>query len=136
MPPVKSLDRISEKWARQSAVSEPSYIEGIENPRADWEAQTLAAEGSFERGIQQAISNKSFGKGVKAAGTSKWQENARNKGPRRWSEGISFAKDAYELGFAPFRAILERLQLPPRGPKGDPANIRRVALVALSPYVV
>lgn len=130
MPPVKSLDRISEKWSRQSQASEKSYAEGIENPRADWADQTAKAAGAYESGVTQAISNKSFEKGVRAAGTNKWQENSRSKGPGRWSQGVRLSKAAYERGFAPFRQVLENLTLPPRGPKGDPGNIDRVRVVA------
>lgn len=130
MPPIKSLDRISEKWLRQSAVSEASYLEGVDNPTKDWEKETLAAESNFEAGIQKAIQAKTFGKGVKRAGTSKWQENARNKGPRRWTEGIALAEDAYAQGFAPYAEVIRNTTLPPRGPKGDPKNIARVAALA------
>lgn len=130
MPPIKSLDRISEKWLRQSAVSEASYLEGVQNPTKDWETETLAAEANFEAGIQKAITAKTFGKGVKRAGTDKWQENAIKKGPGRWREGIALSENAYSEGFAPYAEVIRALVLPPRGPKGDPKNIARVAAIA------
>ena len=130
MPPIKSLDRISAKWIRQSAVSEASYLEGVTNPTKDWEKETLGAESNFEAGIQKAITAKTFGKGVKRAGTDKWQRNAMSKGPGRWREGIALSENAYSEGFAPYAEVIRNLTLPARGPKGDPKNIARVAAIA------
>jgi hypothetical protein len=130
MPAVKSLDRISAKWARVASVSQAEFEEGVRNPRADWAEQTRAAEGNYERGVQGAIQRKSFGKGVAKAGTAKWQERTLTKGPNRWSEGIQQSRSAFETGFAPFREVIQRTTLPPRGPKGDPKNIQRVAVLA------
>lgn len=63
-------------------------------------------------------------------GTSGWQTAAIAKGPSRFSEGVNLATDKYEKGFAPYRDVIDKLSLPPRGPKGDPTNIQRVAAVA------
>lgn len=130
MPQVKSLDRISDKWARVAAVSQPEYVDGINNPRTDWAQATAAAESNYERGVQQAIQAKRFGKGVGKAGTAKWQERVSTVGPQRWAEGINNSRGNYESGFSPYREVIQRTQLPPRGPKGDPKNIARVAVIA------
>jgi hypothetical protein len=130
MPAVKSLARISGKWARVASVSQTEYEEGVRNPRSDWAEKTRAAEGNYERGVTQAIQRKSFGKGVAKAGTAKWQERTLTKGPSRWSEGIQQSKAAFEAGFAPYAEVIKRTNLPPRGPKGDPKNIQRVAVLA------
>jgi len=130
MPAVKSLDRISAKWARVAGTSQEDYILGIQNPRRDWQKATADAEAIWERGIAQAVQRKSFGKGVNKAGTAKWQERALTLGPARWTEGINASLAAYEKGFSPFREVIIRTNLPPRGPKGDPKNIQRVAILA------
>lgn len=130
MPAVKSLDRISSKWARVAAVSQGEYEEGVKNPRVDWAEATKAAEANYERGVQAAIQRKSFGKGVSKAGTAKWQTNTLTKGPSRWAGGIQISEQAYQSGFAPYREVIMRTVLPPRGPKGDPKNIQRVAVLA------
>lgn len=130
MPAVKALDRISQKWARVAAASQAEYEEGVRNPKKDWASATAAAEDAYTKGIQQAVAQKRFGKGVKAAGSEKWQKNAIEKGPGRWAQGIGLSQSAYETGFGPYRSVIERTTLPPRGPKGDPANIQRVALLA------
>ena len=130
MPPIKSLDQISAKWARVSQGSQQSYEDGVKSPRASWAQNTAAAEGNYEKGVQASIARKSFGKGVKKAGDDKWQKNTLEKGPARWSQGIGLAQNAYQEGFSPYASVISATTLPARGPKGDPANIQRVAVMA------
>lgn len=130
MPAVKSLDRISKKWARVAQASQAEYEEGVRNPRKNWAEETAAAEGRYEQGIQKSITDKRFGKGVRKAGQEKWQRNSVEKGVSRWADGIRLSTDNYESGFAPYRTVIENVKLPERGPKGDPKNIQRVAAIA------
>lgn len=129
MPAVKPLDRISNKWARQSAAATSEYQQGVANPRTPWAEATAAASDRYAQGVQQAISQNRFQTGVRTAGNAKWQERASTLGPGRWAEGIRNSTSAYERGFAPYRQVIENTQLPPRGPKGDPANIERVRVI-------
>ena len=130
MANIKSQARIAQKWVDRSAVSGPAYADGIENPRADWATQAKAAEKNYEAGVQAAIQRKGYGKGIARAGTAAWQKGAREKGTVRWAQGIATAQDAYTKGFDPYRQVIASLTLPPRGAKGDPANINRVSVVA------
>jgi len=130
MAAIKSADRIKAKWKRVTAAAQTEYEEGIDNPRTDWATATKAAEKNYEQGVQQSISRKSFGKGVSKAGTDKWQKNAREKGPTRFTQGVNLSEDRYAEGFEPYRRVIETTSLPARGPKGDPSNINRVATIA------
>lgn len=130
MPPVKPLSSISTKWARVAGQSQDSYTEGIQNPRADWKTQTAAANENYKKAMAQSINQDRFAKGVNAAGSDKWQRNALEKGPDRWAQGIRLSQTAYEQGFDPYRRVIETTNLPKRGPKGDPANIKRVEVMA------
>lgn len=130
MPGIKALDRISSKWARVTQTSGQSYTEGVQNPAKDWATNTANAAKNFASGVQAAISADRFSKGVKKAGTKKWQDNAIEKGAARFSQGVALAEQAYANGFSPYRTVIQNLNLPPRGPKGDPANIQRVSAIA------
>lgn len=129
MANIKSMDRIEEKWKRVAAGAGEEYRVGIENPRTDWATATKNAEPQYNAGVQAAIGRKAFGKGVGKAGTSKWQAMALAKGPSRWMEGIGVSGDAYREGFEPYARVIASLTLPPRGAKGDPKNIARVAAI-------
>jgi hypothetical protein len=129
MPPIKPLDRISEKWLRMSSASQADYQAGIENPRVSWETATAASENSYKAGVTAAANAGRFGRGVKKAGNAKWQDGARTKGVARWAEGIRLAQSRYEAGFSPYARVIQNTTLPARGPKGDPANINRVSVL-------
>lgn len=127
---IKSTAASADKWARRAGNAGPEYEEGVKNPKRDWATETKAAEPNYEKGVQAAITRKSYGKGVEKTGTAGWQKNAIAKGPARFQEGVRLAKSDYEKGFAPFRDVIANTTLPPRGPKGDPANIKRVEILA------
>lgn len=130
MPAIKALDRIGEKWSRVTAAATSDYTAGVTNPRVDWADATAKADKNYASGVQAAVSAGRFAKGVRAAGTQKWQNAAQEKGTQRFASGVQLARSAYETGFAPYRTVIANLSLPARGPKGDPANIQRVAAVA------
>ena len=129
MPAVKDLSRSADKWKRRASVAAPDYEAGIDNPRTSWEESTLKAADSQAKGVQQAIANKSFEKGIKKAGNAKWQQRAKQLGAQRFAEGVAVAEDAYKAGFQPYKEAIERVSLPPKGPKGDPRNYARVAAI-------
>ena len=126
----RSSQEITDKWGRRTASASAEYEHGVRNPREDWAEKTGKAEANYEKGVQAAIGRKSFGKGVRATGTSGWQAAAIAKGPARFASGVQAGLEAYKSGFEPYRQALENAVLPPRGPKGDPGNINRVAAVA------
>lgn len=130
MAKIKESAVISSKWARRAGNASDEYLQGVQNPRVDWATATAAAEKAYEDGIQKSVARKAFGKGVKKAGSTKWQNAAIEKGPDRYRTGVQLGQAAYEEGFAPFRAAIASLNLPARGAKGDPKNIDRVRAVA------
>jgi len=129
MAAIRSIERISKKWATVTPGRTDSYREGIENPRRDWESATAGAEDAYQMGVNAAIAEKRFGKGVRAAGTEKWQRNAIEKGTQRWGPGVAMAESAYAAGFAPIRDAIERVTLPPRYARRDPRNLNRVKAI-------
>lgn len=130
MPIIRDPQTIADKWARVVQGRGQDYADGIANPRVDWKTATLAAEGAHTAGVQAAIANKSFAKGVARAGTEAWREGAMTKGPARWQQGIALATAKYAANFAKFARIIAGITLPPRGPAGDPRNLQRVAVIA------
>lgn len=130
MPEVKSASEIAEKWARVTPQRTADYEAGVRNPKKDWATETAAAAERQAEGVQQAIQEGRFQKGVEKAGTEKWQRGATTKGPQRWSQGVQVGQNDYEQGFAPFREVIANTQLPPRFPAGDPRNIERTKVMA------
>ena len=118
------------RWARKAAAAGQDYQDGVQSPRADWQAATLAAAASQAAGAQAAIARGSFGKGVQAAGSAKWQSRAVKLGVSRFAQGVTETTADYERGVAPYLQTIEGITLPARGPKGDPRNLERVKIIA------
>ena len=130
MAQIKDLSSTSAKWARRAGSASQEYTEGIRSPRRDWKNATVGAEKNYEIGVQAGIARHAFSAGVTRAGTEKWQKRATELGGARFASGVQASEGAYNTGFAPFHGILSSLTLPPRGSKGSPENLQRVAAVA------
>lgn len=129
MAEIKSLSAIRDKWTRVTPQRTEDYKLGIQNPKRDWEEETLEAEGNWKAGVDKAAAQGLFNKGVKEAGTAKWKDKALKKGPTRFAEGVYIAGDDYEKGFKPYREAIAAVDLGPRFPRRDPRNIERVKRV-------
>jgi len=132
MAAIRSIEEIKEKWEQVTPARAPQYEIGIRKPLRDWATNAAKQAGAWADGVQAAITDNRFEKGVKAAGQAKWQSGALEKGVKmgRWREGIGIAADEYAKGFGPFRDVIEATTLPPRRAKGDPDNIERVRIMA------
>lgn len=129
MAAIKSVASAGKKWVEVTAVRAADYEAGVRDPRRPWAQSTLAAEDAWKSGIQEAITQKSFSKGVQRAGDAGWQSGAISKGVARWGPGIAVAQDKYEAAVTPYFAAISRLVLPPRYARRDKRNMLRVAAV-------
>ena len=129
MAEIKSLGAIRDKWTRVTPGRTEDYKIGIQNPKRDWETETVEAKDNWKAGIDAAAGKDLFAKGVIKAGSKKWQDKALKKGPGRFAEGVYIAGPDYEKGFAPYREAIARVDLGPRFPKRDPRNLERVRRV-------
>ena len=130
MPKIMDTAAIAEKYGRVTPQRSADFEAGVKAPMEDWAGKTRAAESNFELGVQTAIGNKSFGKGVEKAGTAKWQRKTVEVGVGRWPTGVRAGQADYQSGFEPFQKVIQATTLTPRYPKGDPRNIDRVSTMA------
>lgn len=126
MAEIAGVDVIAGKWARVTPTRTADYEDGVRAPRKDWQKSTLAAKAAYQAGITESISKDTWSKGVSRAGTSGWQEGAVSKGVPRWGPGVQVAEPKYAAGFAPYRAAIASVTLPPRFARRDPRNLMRV----------
>jgi len=130
MPRVRETAVLAEKWARRAGAAAPDYEQGVRNPKNDWQQQTLAASQAWRTAIQQAVQENRWENAVRQTPTQEWQRKAAEKGPQRYAQGVQLARDEWARAWDPYRQVIESVQLPPRGPRGDPNNIQRVARIA------
>jgi hypothetical protein len=129
MPSIRDLQSSGDKWSRVVQTRAQDYADGVANPRVDWKTATAAASAAYQTGVQQALTAKSWDKGIARVGTSGWQAATMAKGPGRWQQGIALGVDAYTQGFAPFHAAIKSTALPVRGPAGSAANYDRARIM-------
>jgi hypothetical protein len=129
MAAIKSLNAIADKWSTVTPQRQPDYEAGIQQPRRPWQQATAAAADAYRDGVTKAAQQGTFARGVNKAGDEAWRTGALTKGTARWGPGVQLATEKYAAGFAPYRAAIERLTLPPRFARRDPRNLQRVAAV-------
>lgn len=127
---VKDVGSIAAKFRTRAGTAATDYSTGVAGAGASWEAGARAGESNYEQGVQEAIGRKAFGKGVSAAGASKYVDNAVKLGTQRYPTGIANAEGAYAKGVQPYLDTVRSLNLPPRGPKGSAQNQQRADVVA------
>lgn len=126
MAAIKDVSQIAKKWANVTPGRAAQYEEGVRNPTRDYAANTAAAAPAYAAGVQAAIANDRFKKGVQKSGNAKWQDRAAKLGPQRYGPGVQAAEGDYLSGFAPYREAILGVALPPRGPRRSPQNLQRV----------
>lgn len=127
---VKPLDQIASKWASRAAGAGQAYTQGVQNPKNSWATQTANAANNWANGVQAAVTDGRFAKGVQAAGDQKWSMGATTKGATRYPDGVRNAQPFYQQGFSKFATALTNFSLPARFPKGSPQNMDRSSAVA------
>lgn len=132
MAKIKSASEIAKKWARVVPTRQTDFESGVSDPDVDWAAGAAAASKTYADGVQDAIADDRFGKGVKKAGNDKWRRKAVDVGVGRWAPGVRAAEGDFESGFAKYVGVIESTmaKLPPRGPRGAPGNNERQATMS------
>lgn len=127
---VKDVGSIARKFVTRAQAASVDYKDGVQASGQDWENNTLAGKENFAAGVQQAIADGRYERGVREAGAAKFVQRAANVGATRFGPGVAAAEAEYAKGAAPVLQLIAGLTLPPRRPKGDPGNQERANHVA------
>jgi hypothetical protein len=122
---VKDISTISAKFVSRAGVASGDYSKGVTSTTKDQAALAIAAAPAWAAGVQQAVTNGSYQKGLQKSGTAKWKANASGIGAQRYAPGVAAAQTSYANGFAPYLQVLANLTLSQRYPRGDPRNNQR-----------
>jgi hypothetical protein len=127
---IKDTATIAQKFVSRAGAATKDYSDGVASAGGDWEAGAKNGEQNFEQGIQEAITDKRYGRGVNGS-AGKYVANATKLGSQRYAPGVQNAQAAYQTGVQPYLDKLKSLQLPPKGPRRSPQNQARANMVAL-----
>ena len=129
MVDVKPLDQIVSKWANNAGAATNYYTTGAVAAANKWATDAASAGQAYQSGVQAAISRNAFQNGVQKAGAQKYSSGVQTKGSTRYAGGITAGKSSFQSGMQGVIGVLQGLSLPPRGARGDPANLQRVAAI-------
>lgn len=127
---VKDAATAATKFVQRAQAAAPDYTRGVTGAGNTWQANTAAAADSWGAGVQAAVANGRFQKGVNRVGGQKWEQASTTKGAQRYPQGVAQAGPNWQAATAPYLDTIASLSLPPRRPKGDPANFQRAQMVA------
>jgi hypothetical protein len=119
---IKDTGSLAKKFVQRASAAGPDYTSGVQAAGADWESKTRASADAYAQGTQQAIVDGRFLKGVADAGQAKFVQRASTLGAQRYPTGVAASEGDWAKGAQPYLDALKSMDLPPRGPKGDPRN--------------
>jgi hypothetical protein len=127
MASLPSADEVAKKYSARAAVAQPDYVAGIKKVD-DWQARTKAGEMNYNAGVQAAISEGRFGKGVDNVSNADWQKAATAKAGR-YPEGVNASLEKFKAAMAKVLSweASGLAGLPARGPRRSSANKARMA---------
>lgn len=134
MPKVPDLSRVAAKWSQNAGAAGPSYAEGVQNPKEDWQRATTAAAENYKQAVVKAANDGRFAKGVARVSTDSQIQASVQKGTARYGQGVALAGPDFQDAMGPVLQVIANTQLPPKKPKGDPSNIARVGALAAAQY--
>lgn len=90
----KTASQIVEKYQRRMGAAGQDYEAGVNNPSRDWEEATRAGADRWTNGVQQAISEGRFAKGVAGKG-DKYRRKTATIGVQRFQQSAQSAAEEY-----------------------------------------
>lgn len=126
---AKSASASAQKMAQRAAAATNDYTEGARSTTKDQAALAIAGKANYAAGLQASLAKGSYEKGLQASGKAGWLNGIEKKGALRFADGVANSADKYATNSGKFDSARNAAASAPRGPKGSPANLQRVALV-------
>lgn len=126
---VKPAAEVAAKWAEVTPGRARFYEQNAPAAAQDWEAGASAAVDAFRAGVTAGDIGQRYAGGVRGS-AEKYRRNTAGKGKDRFGPGVRDAVSDYSQGVQPYLETIAGITLPPRAPRGDPANMRRSEVVA------
>ena len=122
---IKPASQSQTKYVNNTANATQAYTDGINNPKRDWQAATVAAEGNWAQSVQLAVSNGKYTKSITQDAATKQKQNAINLGVNRYAPGTKNAAANWAKFTQPVLDAMANVGDMPRGPKMSQQNFDR-----------
>lgn len=121
---IGSATDIAKKWVDVTPGRVAYYAAAVKDAGPAWETNALNAGNNYKTAISAVDIAKRFIGGIKKAGASKYSRKAVELGVPRFPTGVAAAEDDFNVGFSPYRDVLDGLEVPDRKPRGDLSNYK------------
>lgn len=126
---MKTASQSADKFVQRAAVAGGDYVAGAQSTTKDQAALAIAGKANWAAGITAAIQGDRFAKGLQKSGKAGWAAGVAGKGAERFASGVASSASKYATNSAKFDGARNAAASLPRGPKGSPTNLNRVAAV-------
>lgn len=128
---MRTASQSAERWATGAGSAAGRYIEGASETTKDQAAAAIAAKPLYQAGVQEAIAQGRYERGLQKSGKQGWLQGVQEKGAANFGVGVSSpsAQSRYASESARYDGARNAAASAPRGPKGSPQNLQRVAAV-------
>lgn len=127
-PPSPNI--ASEKWASRAAASSAEFAQNASSAASEWESNAIAAASNYKAAVTAGNIEQRFAGGIRRSGAARYADRVQSVGATRYSQGVSEGQGQYAARVTPFYQVIASTQLPARKPRGDAANLQRVAVLA------
>lgn len=113
---VKSESEIKKNYEDATTLVPGRYEAGVRG--AEWQAPSVAGQALYVAQMSSPDILARREKGIRTISDAQWQSDAITKGKGIIGARMKAASDKQVSGFAPYRAVLESITLPPRSADG------------------
>lgn len=129
---VASAADAAKKFVARAGQAGGDYAAGVKDAGQNWQEKASASGGTYAAGVQAAIGDKRYERGIAKAGAQRYVAQASSVGAQRYPQGVAQAGPTYQQNVQPYLDTIANTSLPPRMPKGDPANWNRSVAVGMA----
>ncbi|MFA6161764.1 MAG: hypothetical protein WC766_06410 [Patescibacteria group bacterium] len=134
----KSASVSAVKWAQRAGSAASDFVNGAKNTTKDQAQAAIAGFENYKSALTASFAKGSFAKGLQKSGKTGWLNGITEKGEGNFAAGVMApaAQSKYSTESARFDGARGAAASMPRGPKGSPSNLARVAAVANAQHAV
>jgi len=125
MVKFKDLAASATKFSNNASGASGTYVKNASAAGQTWQDNTANAGDNFQKGVQAAIANNSFVKGVQKAGSAKYVKQIGAVAGTRYTDGTQKGAPAWQAGFGPIAQIVSGVDIGARGPRNSQQNKAR-----------
>lgn len=128
MAKVFSAQEFARRFAEEGSAKSGNYGAGTKGKGSVWvaKADTDEAEKNFNLGVTEAVTKKTYRKGVRRAGAQAYDTGTQDKGVLNWPTGILTAQKKMADRITPFVNEWVKPLPTPKGRSRSAANTKRI----------